>query len=168
MKEGVRNYGPSYIYYNYIPSNWIRPPGACTGGGNCSPGSSRLDRLGASQAQKAKVSGDESPRLRALQRVPPTQARSHQLILQVKRPVSISIGLSGKHILHDMGQVQIQNLLVQNYMVNIRQAGCYWGTRETMFFTVTGAMGGFIVGTCKSIDGPPHLLIYFTFGAPSR
>ena len=29
-----------------------------TGGGNCSPGSSRLYRLGVSQAQKVKVSGD--------------------------------------------------------------------------------------------------------------
>ena len=31
-------------------------------GGNCSPGSSQLYRLGVSQAQKAKVSGDERPR----------------------------------------------------------------------------------------------------------
>ena len=33
--------------------------------GNCSPGSSRLYRLGDSQAQKAKMFGDERPRLRA-------------------------------------------------------------------------------------------------------
>ena len=36
------------------------------------PGSSRLYHLCVSQAQKAKVSGDERPRLRALWRVPPT------------------------------------------------------------------------------------------------
>ena len=40
--------------------------GASTRGGHCSPGSSRLYRLGVSQAQKTKVSGDERPRLRAL------------------------------------------------------------------------------------------------------
>ena len=40
--------------------------GASTGGGNCSPGSSRLYRLGVSQAQKAKVLGDKRPRLRVL------------------------------------------------------------------------------------------------------
>ena len=34
-------------------------------GGNCSPDSSRLNRLGVSQAQKAEVSGDERPQLRA-------------------------------------------------------------------------------------------------------
>ena len=40
----------------------IQTKSACTGGGNCSPGSSRLYRLNVSQAQKAKVSGDERPR----------------------------------------------------------------------------------------------------------
>ena len=34
-------------------------------GGNCSPGSSRLYRLGVLQAQKSKESEDERPRLRA-------------------------------------------------------------------------------------------------------
>ena len=36
------------------------------------PGSSRLYRLGVSQAQEAEMSGDERPRLRASQRLPPT------------------------------------------------------------------------------------------------
>ena len=37
-----------------------------------SPGNSRLYRLGVSQAQKAKESGDERPRLRVSKRTPPT------------------------------------------------------------------------------------------------
>ena len=45
---------------------------ASIGGGNCRPGISRLYRLGVSQAQKAKESGDERPRLRASWRMPPT------------------------------------------------------------------------------------------------
>ena len=43
-----------------------RVPGDSTGGGNCSLGSSRLYRLGVSQAQKAKESGHKRPRLRGL------------------------------------------------------------------------------------------------------
>ena len=39
--------------------------GFCTKGGNCSPGSSVFYRLAVLQVQKAKVSEDESPRLRA-------------------------------------------------------------------------------------------------------
>ena len=35
------------------------------GEGDCSSGSSRLYRLGVSRVQKAKVSGDQRPRLRA-------------------------------------------------------------------------------------------------------
>ena len=43
---------------------WKRVPGAPTGVGNCSPGSSRLYCLGVS-LKKAKESGNERPRLRA-------------------------------------------------------------------------------------------------------
>ena len=40
-------------------------PGACTKAVNCIPSSYRLYRMGVSQAQKAKDSGDERPQLRA-------------------------------------------------------------------------------------------------------
>ena len=41
-------------------------------GGNCSLDNSWIHRQGVSQAQKAKETGDERPRLRASSRVPPT------------------------------------------------------------------------------------------------
>ena len=44
-------------------SKWV--PVVRTREGDCSPGSSRLYRLGVSQAHKSKESGDERPRLRA-------------------------------------------------------------------------------------------------------
>ena len=49
-----------------------RGPGAYTREEKCSPGRSRVHRVGVSQPQKAKVSGDERPRLRASYRVAPT------------------------------------------------------------------------------------------------
>ena len=56
-RKGERKWAVTFPVYEV--------PGASTGGGNCSSGSSRLNRLGVSQAQKAKVSGDGRPRLRA-------------------------------------------------------------------------------------------------------
>ena len=58
--------GPSPIFaHRARPTPLKCKNGASTGGGNCSSGSSRLYRLGVSQAQKAKESGDERPQLRA-------------------------------------------------------------------------------------------------------
>ena len=50
-------------WYMYTLSK--RVPGACIRGGKCNAGSSRLHRLRVSLAQKAEMSGNEHPRLRA-------------------------------------------------------------------------------------------------------
>ena len=75
-----------------VPVHSTVQTGACTGGENCSPGISRLYRLGVSHAKKAKKSGDECPPLRASAYAPkffPEKARDTNFFPEKARDMNI-------------------------------------------------------------------------------